>query len=194
MDKQQPQRDYFLISKEELVAVDLFMSSRSPEYPERVADELIAAIRSRPHPPAPEQAKMEGTIPCPRCGAATWYQLADGFPTLFCYSATCHWKQQLGSEHDAVIVRIATLAARKEVVEEIWNYSHRMWEGSLVTDIGAMERKLESLRQSTTAEWLVEGANGKLILKSEDHYLNPESKNFDPDATAHDPDMAGDEQ
>jgi hypothetical protein len=35
---------------------------------------------------------------------------------------------------------------------------------------------------------LVEGVNGKMILRSEDHFMNPESKHFDPDAAAHDPD------
>jgi len=47
----------YIITEEELVTVDIFLSSQSPEYPERVADELIAAIRSHPTP---------ATAGCPR--------------------------------------------------------------------------------------------------------------------------------
>jgi hypothetical protein len=88
---------------------------------------IITALRSRPHPPAPET--LGDLIAKTNAGSL----------------------QAMIDEQCKEAARIATLAARKEVVEEIWNCSHRMWEGSLVTDIGAMERKLESLRQSTTA-------------------------------------------
>lgn len=32
---------------------------------------------------------------CPVCGAPTWLQMSDGFQTIFCYSASCNWKQQI---------------------------------------------------------------------------------------------------
>ena len=84
--------------------------------------------------------------------------------------------------------RAATLAAYGKV-EDALNA-----EGYYENSRWVYRGVLDSLRQSTTVGDLVEGVNGKMILKSEDHYLNPESKNFDPDATAHDPGMAGDEQ
>jgi len=38
---------------------------------------------------------------------------------------------------------------------------------------------------------MVEGVDGKMIPMNEDHYMNPNSKHFDPDAAAHDPDRRG---
>ena len=35
---------------------------------------------------------------------------------------------------------------------------------------------------------MVEGVNGKIIPRNEDHFMNPDSKHFYPDAAAHDPD------
>ncbi len=79
------------------------------------------------------------------------------------------------------------MCIEKQNTEEFMDY--------FVTKMEEFKIRYESLRQSTTAGGdFVEGIDGKMIPKSEDHYLNPESKNFDPDAAAHDPDMAGDEQ
>ena len=107
-------------------------------------------IRSRgPIQQAGELAKFEGIIPCPKCGAPTWYQLSDGLPTLFCYSASCHWKQHLGPEHDAAIAA----KVRKEVLDKcckqcpikeeipVEDYCAESCEGCLVRTVCA-----ESLR------------------------------------------------
>ena len=59
----------------------------------------------------------ETTIKCPICGAPTWIQLADGFQTIFCYSAACHWKQQIGKDVETTKIRdeIMIFAQRMEM-------------------------------------------------------------------------------
>jgi len=157
---QQPQREY-TITEEEVQIIEW-----------KGGNTLAAKIRTRPHALAPEchaafvpitqdeydylmkgwgnehteqidedvRQRQAAYINCCNCGVP---KTSDGEPNC----NECAFSEQ----HDAAIAQAATLAARKDVAEEIWNASHRMWEGCLVTDIGALERKLESLRQQSTA-------------------------------------------
>ncbi len=221
MTAQQPNpMDEFMIKRYELSAL-VGMTDGDLDYI-NVLDctigDLVHAISTRPHPPTPlyesthvptqnefiaefvanEQRKrdehdtairQDATLAarkddpkrCPYCGSGSMnksHLCGVDHPPIF-NGYYCTWCGT-SFDDDMIILSIghdhenSVEYERKKRAMKAWDY--------------------ESLRQSTTAGNLVEGVNGKMILKSEDHYLNPESKNFDPDATAHDPYMAGDGQ
>jgi len=59
-------------------------------------------------------APQHPQIVCPECGASTWVQLADGFQTIFCFSTSCSWKQQIRSR-----LRTTTPSERDKVLDEL---------------------------------------------------------------------------
>lgn len=60
----------------------------------------------------------EGKIKCPVCGAPTWIRFADGHQTIFCYSGSCYWNQQI-RETEVVSVQSIRQDEREKVLDEL---------------------------------------------------------------------------
>ena len=58
--------------------------------------------------------------------------------------------------------------------------SKKEWDGDSICKKCKLQGGVPNIR-------MVEGTNGKKIPVTEDHFMNPDSKHFDPDADAHDP-------
>jgi hypothetical protein len=93
-------------------------------------------------PNSSEGAASQTPVKCPECGAPTWCQLADGFQTLFCYSATCHWKQRINKDHDAAIRQ----DEREKVLDEIRDKMRLMVKNGTTVRV--------HFRRSELLEWI----------------------------------------